>query len=183
MFFARVDRNRPIYQPRTTRVRLGLDESVMVGADGVIDLYAEAHRLFAILNSNNVFTGTDNTFEHIQARQMHFVSDPRQKEHTTVIPPQQAVDLVRSITPYAYHLNKATASAGLMADDVPAEYMRTTGDGMQTVDYNAMFTHLWAAVQHLIAEQGELRAMLRSGQTQAATPPPCPPPRRRRNSL
>ena len=188
MWYARSDRNRPIYQPQTTRVSLGGDESVMVGADGVINLALEARKLFAVLDTNNVFTGTDNAFEHIQARQMHFVSDPRQKENTTVIPPQQAVDLVQSITPYTYDLTNATASAGLMADDVPPEYMRTTGDGMQTVDYNAMFTHLWAAVQHLIAEQGELRAMFRNGQPQVAqqvvvVPPPCPPMRRRRHSL
>jgi hypothetical protein len=113
---------------------------------------------------------------------MHFVSDPRQKENTTSLTPEQAVQLVQNITPYTYNINNAMASAGLMATDVPPAYTRTTGDGMQTVDYNAMFTHLWAAVQHLIAEQGELRAMLRNGQPEVAisntmsadAPPPQP---------
>jgi hypothetical protein len=70
MYFARTDRNRPIYQPRNTRVRIGQDQIVMGDVDGVIDLYSELSKIFAILDQNNVFTGTDNVFEHIQARQI-----------------------------------------------------------------------------------------------------------------
>ena len=181
MYFARSDRTRPVYHQVLPRIRFGLDEeSVTCGSDGVIDLYSSAIKIFALLRRNNVFTGSDNVFEHIQVRQMHLVSDPREKENVHPIVPNQALSMVQSITPYTYTINNAGTSAGLMADTIPPEYTHTSRSGIRTVDYNALFAHLWAAVQQLAGEVEELRATRGTWQPDDTTSPPCPTTRTRR---
>lgn len=67
MYYSRYDNNRPLYRPSLTRVRIDNEgPGVLTGADGVIDIYQDAAKTFAVLDQNNVFTGKDNVFEHIQ---------------------------------------------------------------------------------------------------------------------
>jgi hypothetical protein len=165
---------RPVYRPTTTRVRITKGgPALSVGLDGVIDLYPLASKIFGVLNQNNIFTGTDNVFEHIQAKQMHFVSDPRMKNNITPIDSDNAIALIRSIAPYTYDICNAGTSAGFMADMVPPEFTHVTSNGIQSIDYNAMFTNLWAAVQYLDAEVTYLKGI--SHREKRKVVPSCPP--------
>ena len=185
MHSSQYNNNRPIYRPTVTRVRIAHEGPGMSSdSSGIIDLYPSASKLFGVLDQNNVFTGTDNVFQHIQARQMHFISDPLAKENVKRIVSGDAIALVRCIEPYTYTICNSGTSAGFMADMIPPEYTRLTPGGLQTVDYNAMFTHLWAAVQHLDTEVTHLKQCVHTEKRN--TVKPCPTPTtsvRRRASL
>ena len=76
----------------------------------------------------------------------HVLSDPSCKEMTRPLEAKDSADLVRRIIPQSYTVDGRLA-AGILADTVPKEYTSPgpgTG-GQLTVDYNSLFSHLWAA--------------------------------------
>lgn len=94
-----------------------------------------------------MFRGTVNTFNgDVQMRRCHVTSDEREKEDIRPLTPERAVDLVRHVQPYTYRIDQRKA-AGVLAGDVPSEFTL----GGNSVDYNSLFVHLWAAVQDLQA--------------------------------
>jgi hypothetical protein len=83
------------------------------------------------------------------------------------------LSMVRSITPYTYTITGAGASAGLMADTIPSEYTHTSQNGIHTIDYNAMFAHLWAAIQQLAGDVEEVRGTRMKRQANTTSSEPC----------
>lgn len=105
--------------------------------------------MFPVLAAENVFSGPRNTFSGpIEVRRCHVTSDPRAKTAVRPLVPSDSAQLVRQLPGYAYTID-AEPAAGFLADMVPPEYTRTRGVDYRSVDYNSLFTHLWAAVQDL----------------------------------
>lgn len=135
--------------------------------DGNVDLYTQAgptgapaglpsapRQLFSQLEENNVFQGNLNTFNgDVQMRRCHVTSDEREKQEIQPLSPERAVEMVKRIQPYTYQIDQRKA-AGVLAGDVPPEFTL----GGNSVDYNSLFVHLWAAVQNLQARVEALEA-------------------------
>lgn len=105
-----------------------------------------ADRRLCLTHNATFFLGIDDPCGGLWVR--HITSDPREKDNVEQLDLTEAARVVRAIPPHRYTIDGEPA-AGLMADAVPEEYTHTNTDGMKTVDYNSMFTHLWACVQHL----------------------------------
>lgn len=129
--------------------------------NGRVDLYNQASRYFARLGTANTFTADRNTFDGVvHARRFQVTSDARAKADIQPLDGRSSAQLVGSIRPQSYLLDGQPA-AGLLAQDVPASYTHASPeDGTLSVDYNSLFTHLWAAVQHLQGRVDTLEAEL-----------------------
>ena len=117
-------------------------------ADGDINLFPQASRLFGMLGQSNTFVGPTNTFQDVVARRVHVTSDATQKQEAQPLSDADAERLVRNLVPYRYVIDGRPA-AGVLAQDVPASYTRRLSDGTLTVDYTSLLAELWGAVRHL----------------------------------
>ena len=88
---------------------------------------------FSQLSADNVFSGRCNIFQgDVEVRRCYFTSDPRSKDNVRCLDPATSAALVRSIQPYSYTIDGASAS-GMLADDVPVEYTHTAPNGLRSV--------------------------------------------------
>lgn len=137
----------PVSLPGVTISPTG--EPAPTEADGEIDLYAQASRIFGQLGAPNDFCATVNTFRDIVVRRIHVTSDGREKGDVTPLSEDRADALVRATNTYRYVLDGRVA-AGVLAHELPPEYTSAMPDGGLTVDYNSLLAELWTSVRRLL---------------------------------
>ena len=155
--------NYPIIRPDISVVNLASVtisptlEPAPMEADGDINLYVQASRIFGQLGSSNEFSGTVNSFRDVVARRVHVTSDIREKAALEPLDEARADALVRGTNTYRYAIDGRIA-AGVLAHEVPPEYRGQLPDGRATVDYNSLLAELWTSVRRLLRRVDALEA-------------------------
>ena len=117
-------------------------------ADGDINLFEQASKIFGQLGAANVFTAQANTFQDIFVRRLHVTSDRSTKTEVAVVVEEEATALVRRMIPRRYKVDGESA-AGMIADELPTQYVRSVpGLSTLSVDYNSLMAEMWASLKH-----------------------------------
>ena len=121
-------------------------EPASTEADGDINLFSQASKIFGQLNANNVFTAPLNTFQDLIVRRIQVTSDASQKTDIQVFSDTEGMRLSQQVAAYRCCIDGRPA-AGFLAHEVPVEFTRRTDAGTLVVDYNALVAALWASVR------------------------------------